>query len=95
MDDVLLIYANGSHWDAQRFCADFVRSTCYHPPLALVDGHENMCGTLWNERLLRHAQQAGLVLTHNSQALLRSALHGHAVITAGCRSVGICTEILE
>ena len=41
MDDVLLIYADIPNWDARKFCDDFAQSTCYHPPLNLVDGQEN------------------------------------------------------
>ena len=41
MDDVLLIYADSPNWDARKFCDDFAQSTCYHPPLNLVDGQEN------------------------------------------------------
>ena len=38
MDDVLVFYADNPNWDAARFCTDFSESTCYHPPLKLVEG---------------------------------------------------------
>ena len=42
MDDVLIVYAdNRSRWDSQRFCNDFTKSTCYHPPLKLVEGTDD------------------------------------------------------
>ena len=41
MDDVLVVYAEHSRWDSQRFCNDFAESTCYHPPLKLVEGTDN------------------------------------------------------
>ena len=41
MDDVLVIYADNSKWDSERFCNDFAQSTCYHPPLKLVEGTDN------------------------------------------------------
>ena len=28
-------------WDSQRFCNVFTESTCYHPPLKLVEGTDN------------------------------------------------------
>ena len=45
MDDVLIVYAENSRWDRERFCIDFTESTCYHPPLTkcskLVEGIDN------------------------------------------------------
>ena len=38
MDDVLVFYVDNPQWDASKFCSDFSKSTCYHPPLKLVDG---------------------------------------------------------
>ena len=38
MDDILTVYAKSPTWDFTRFCKDFTRSECYHPPLRLTDG---------------------------------------------------------
>ena len=38
MDDILLFYAKTDRWDHEKFITDFESSTCYHPPLKLVDG---------------------------------------------------------
>ena len=35
---MLMFYAKANEWDHERFIADFESSTCYHPPLSLVDG---------------------------------------------------------
>ena len=36
--EVLETSIHYSRWDSQRFCNDFAESTCYHPPLKLVEG---------------------------------------------------------
>ena len=41
MDDILLFYRKPERWhrqwDHEHFVAEFTRSACYHPPLALED----------------------------------------------------------
>ena len=41
MDDILMIYRTADWWDHERFLADFARSECYHPPLALENAKDD------------------------------------------------------
>ena len=36
-----MFYRRTNWWDHERFLADFARSACYHPPLALEDAKED------------------------------------------------------
>ena len=51
MDDILTVYAKSPTWDHQRFCTDFMKSECYHPPLRLTEGTH---GTFLETRFALH-----------------------------------------
>jgi len=40
MDDILMVYAKTSAWDAERFVSDFAKSQCYQEPLRLEAGKD-------------------------------------------------------
>ena len=40
MDDILLVYADGSDWDSDAMIMDF-ETNCYHSPLTLENAKEN------------------------------------------------------
>jgi hypothetical protein len=42
MDDILMVYAKTSSWDAEKFMADFTESQCYQKPLKLEAGKEGI-----------------------------------------------------
>ena len=42
MDDILMVYAQNSFWDSEKFVDDFVRSECYEKPLKLEEGKDGI-----------------------------------------------------